>query len=288
MAGPVDRIPPQQQRRHDRDQNHRPGKGPRHPGRGARCQILGPYPLAESRQGDDLADEEDAERLPEFLRHQIARKKHALDARAMLDLMRLDDFGDHRRCRNRCHDHAEQRHGHERQQQGHRGPAAEFDPPPQIAGGIGQKADHGAEGDRRDRRIALAETAMRGADSQEGGKDGKRQARGIPGKLIVGEPPDIEHHIVGCRDRRRIAGDEEQRAAGQCEKGGIAEGKQDIGEHRDPVPLHRRPRRQRDDAAMLTQCRSQRRNEDHRRAEQAERRIARRIEQPVLRRIVGF
>src|SRR3546814_9217740 len=42
-----------------------------------------------------------AERLPELLDHQIAGEEDALDARAVIDLVRLDDLGDHRRGRSR-------------------------------------------------------------------------------------------------------------------------------------------------------------------------------------------
>src|SRR3546814_7081291 len=80
-------------------QDQQPGKYPRQRPRRRLRPVLGPHPVAQPDIGDELADEEDAERLPELLRHQIAGKEHPLDARAMVDLVRLDDLRDHRRGR---------------------------------------------------------------------------------------------------------------------------------------------------------------------------------------------
>src|SRR3546814_18918409 len=73
---------------------------------------------------------------------------------------------------------------------------------------------------------------MRMTDGREGAEHRDREAGRIPGKLRIAEPPDIEHHVIGRGNRRRIAGDDEQRPARQRDEGGVAKGERDIGEHR--------------------------------------------------------
>ena len=286
MAGPVDRIPPQANGGHDRNQNHQSGENPCHCRGSAGWPVLGPHLIAQPCKGDKLADEKDAERLPEFLDHQIAGEEDALDPRAMIDLMRFDDFRNHRRGGNGCHHQSEQRQGLQRQQKHHGRPSAKIGPPAQIACGIGQESDHATRERGPDRAVALAKAAVRMADRRESAEDRDGEPDRIETQLCVAELPDIEHHIIGRCDRRRIGARDEQRAGRQRKKRRVAKGKQDVSEHRMAVRPARR-RRQRQDAALLTECRRQRRQQDHGGAEQTVGGVAGCLEQAAARGIVG-